>query len=118
MNSRSVEPQKGEIWIINFSPSIGDEIQKLRPAVIVSNDNIGKLALKIVAPITTWKTKYGIVLWMINIHPSKMNNLTDNSAVDSFQVKSVSIERFHKKIGKLTSSELNAVINGIMLCIT
>jgi mRNA interferase MazF len=42
----------GEIWLVDFAPKIGEEIDKIRPALIVSNDSIGKLRLKVVVPIT------------------------------------------------------------------
>ncbi|MEQ8172638.1 MAG: type II toxin-antitoxin system PemK/MazF family toxin, partial [Candidatus Eremiobacterota bacterium] len=31
-------PKRGEIWLVEFSPSIGTEIQKTRPALVISND--------------------------------------------------------------------------------
>ena len=37
--------QRGEIWLINLDPTIGAEIKKTRPAVIVSDDAIGILPL-------------------------------------------------------------------------
>lgn len=35
----------GEIWLINLDPTIGAEIQKIRPAIIVSSNKIGVLPL-------------------------------------------------------------------------
>ncbi|MDP2965956.1 MAG: type II toxin-antitoxin system PemK/MazF family toxin, partial [Pelolinea sp.] len=37
--------KRGEIWLVNLDPMTGAEIQKTRPAVIVSNDALGKLPL-------------------------------------------------------------------------
>ena len=47
--------RQGEIWLINLDPTIGAEIKKTRPAVIVSDDAIGKLPLKIIVPITDYR---------------------------------------------------------------
>ncbi len=44
--------KQGEIWQINLDPTIGAEIQKVRPAVIVNDNSLGKLPLKIIVPIT------------------------------------------------------------------
>ena len=51
-------PRRGDIWLVKFNPTTGSEIGKKRPAVVVNLDSIGKLPLKIVAPITDWKAKY------------------------------------------------------------
>ena len=50
--------RKGEVWLINLDPTIGAEIKKTRPAVIVSEDAIGILPLKVVVPVTDWKDRY------------------------------------------------------------
>jgi mRNA-degrading endonuclease toxin of MazEF toxin-antitoxin module len=46
---------KGEIWQVSFDPTIGDEIRKTRPAVIISSDAVGILNLRVVAPLTAWR---------------------------------------------------------------
>jgi mRNA interferase MazF len=38
-------PQRGEVWLIDFDPAVGAEIRKLRPAVVLSVDAIGRLPL-------------------------------------------------------------------------
>jgi len=48
-------PKRGEIWLVRFDPSIGAEIRKLRPAVVLSLDKIGRLPLRIVVPVTDWR---------------------------------------------------------------
>ena len=50
--------KRGELWLINLDPTIGQEIKKTRPAVVVSSNSIGKLPLKIIVPITDWKLSY------------------------------------------------------------
>lgn len=49
---------RGEIWLVNLEPTIGAEIKKTRPAVIVNDDAIGILPLKVIVPITDWKDHY------------------------------------------------------------
>ena len=65
----SPAPIRGEIWRIRFDPAEGDEIKKVRTAVVVSEDAIGRLALKIVVPITEWKTRYGSYPWFVTSAP-------------------------------------------------
>jgi mRNA interferase MazF len=51
-------PIRGELWQIRFDPAEGDEIKKVRTAVVISEDAIGRLRLKIVVPITEWKPRF------------------------------------------------------------
>ena len=74
-----------------------------RPALIINTDSLGKLPLKIIAPITDWKDNYENYPWMIKITPTKQNCLSKISAVDCFQIRSVSIERFIDFIGSVES---------------
>lgn len=67
--------KQGEIWLINLDPTIGAEIQKTRPAVIVNDNLLGKLPLKIIVPITDWKDKYVVAPWMIRLVPDSNNHL-------------------------------------------
>jgi mRNA interferase MazF len=42
--------KQSDIWLINMDPSIGSEISKSRPAVIVNDNALGKLPLKVIVP--------------------------------------------------------------------
>ena len=44
--------KRGEVWLINLDPTIGAEIKKSRPAIIVNDDAIGILPLKVIVPVT------------------------------------------------------------------
>jgi len=94
--------KQGEIWMINLDLTIGAEIKKTRPAIIVSDDSLGKLPLKIIVPITDWKERYEIAPWMIKIEPNSKNGLAKDSSADCFQVRSVLQERFVKKIDNIS----------------
>ena len=51
-------PRRGEIWRVDFDPAAGAEIRKLRPALVISVDTIGRLPLRMIVPITDWKPQY------------------------------------------------------------
>ena len=61
--------QRAEVWLINLAPTLGAEIHKTRPAVIVSDDAIGILPLKVIVPITDWKERYAQAPWMVRLEP-------------------------------------------------
>lgn len=107
--------QRSEIWLVNLDPTVGAEISKTRPALIVSDDNIGKLPLKIVAPITEWKDRYTIAPWMIRVDADSENGLEKPSAIDTFQLRSVSHHRLIRKLGDLSSDTMQAVEKGLMV---
>ncbi|MCL2026886.1 MAG: type II toxin-antitoxin system PemK/MazF family toxin [Bacteroidales bacterium] len=105
--------KQGEIWLINLDPTIGAEMKKTRPAVIVNDDQLGKLPLRVIVPITDWKEHYSTASWMVAINPSAQNGLTKKSSADCFQIRSVSKDRLIKQIGSITSYETLQIQEGI-----
>jgi mRNA interferase MazF len=91
--------KRSEIWLINLDPAIRAEIRKKRPAVIVNDDDLGILPLKVIVLLTDWKDRYKAAVWMIKIEPDEKNNLEKTSSADCFQVRSLSKIRLIKKIG-------------------
>ena len=105
--------KQGEIWLINLDPTVGAEIKKIRTAIIVSDDSLGKLPLKIIVPITDWKDRYEIAPWMIKLEPNSKNGLTKESSADCFQVRSVSQQRFVKKLGNISAVIMDEIKTGL-----
>jgi mRNA interferase MazF len=104
-----ISMKQNEIWLINLDPAIGAEIKKKRPVIIVSDNAIGKLPLKIIVPITDWKDNYTIAPWMVRLIPDEINGLSKISSADCFQVRSVSEERFVKRIGIISQLEADKI---------
>ncbi|GIK54524.1 MAG: type II toxin-antitoxin system PemK/MazF family toxin [Chloroflexi bacterium] len=100
---------RGKVWLINLDPTVGSEIRKTRPAIIVNDDAIGILPLKAIVPITDWKEHYSIAPWMVRVKPDQMNGLQKLSAADALQVRSVSQERFIRKLGNLPVETMDAI---------
>ena len=101
--------KQGEIWQINLSPTIGAEIKKKRPAVIINDDAIGVLPLRVIVPITSWNEGFSGAVWMVKTEPDRDNKLKKVSAIDCFQIRSISTRRFIKKIGFVSSTILNEI---------
>ena len=98
---------QGEIWLVDFAPKVGEEIDKKRPALIVSNNSIGRLRLKVVVPISNPSAT--VQSWHICIDPDGTNGLSKSRIADCFQVKSISNDRFVKKLGVLSEDDMDEV---------
>lgn len=105
--------KRSEIWRINLDPTIGSEMRKTRPAVILSSDDIGILPLRIIAPITDWKPHYANVPWMVKVLPDNKTGLRKISAIDIFQLRSISVNRFIERIGKIDDATLQSATTAI-----
>ncbi len=101
--------KQSEIWLINLDPTIGAEIKKIRPAIIVNDDALGKLPLRIIIPLTDWKDRYQVANWMVKISTNSKNNLSKDSSADCFQIRSVSEDRFVRKIGEINNEILEEI---------
>ncbi len=113
----SKEILRGDIWWVQLDPTRGDEVQKTRPAIVISDDGLEGLKLRLVVPITNWKSSFSSILWIIKINPSTQNGLSKLSAANPLQTRSVSIERFTDKLGALEEKVLEAVILGLSIVV-
>jgi mRNA interferase MazF len=105
--------KQSEIWLVDLNPTKGAEIQKTRPAVIVNDDRLGKLPLKVVIPLTDWKDRYEIAPWMVKVKPDNANGLSKTSAADCFQIRSISQERLIKKLGSIDNAAMQQIRDAI-----
>jgi mRNA interferase MazF len=110
-------PKRGEVWLIDFDPSVGAEIRKIRPAVVISMDTIGRLPLRMVVPITDWKPLYASFPWFVELPATRENGLMKDSGADCFQTKSLSENRFVQHVGEITSTQLDDIASAIALCV-
>lgn len=98
---RFMNIKQGEVWLVKFFPKIESEMSKTRPAIVVSHDDIGRLPLKTIVPMTDWKDNYRYYPWMLQIINNPKNGLSKVSAIDCFQIKNFANERFVEKVGKI-----------------
>ncbi|HWB86912.1 MAG TPA: type II toxin-antitoxin system PemK/MazF family toxin [Bryobacteraceae bacterium] len=106
-------PKRGEVWYVDFDPTKGAEIQKRRPAVVISSDAVGKLPVKLVVPITNWNPAFETNIWHVRLDPSPQNGLKKSSAADALQVRSVSVDRFLERWGRITQQQLEEIVQAI-----
>jgi mRNA interferase MazF len=99
--------------MVEFDPSVGSEMQKTRPAVVINPETVGRLPLRIVVPVTEWKSHYEPLPWFVEIAPSPNNGLTKLSGADGFQVRSLSVLRFRRLLGALTPEQADDVASAV-----
>jgi mRNA interferase MazF len=105
------------VWSVRFDPSVGSEIRKVRPAVVLSGDTIGRLPLRIVVPVTDWQLAFAALPWFILLPPTSTNGLTKDSGADAFQVKSVSEVRFVRFLGSIDAAQVDEIASAVALCV-
>jgi mRNA interferase MazF len=116
MTSSSI-PRRGEVWIVDLDPTRGAEMQKQRTAVVLSLDGLAKLPIHIIVPITGWQPSFASSVWFYKLIPTRKNGLEKESGADAFQLRSVSRERFIRKIGALDADQLDEIAYRVALCI-
>lgn len=110
-------PKRGDVWLVDFDPAIGAEIRKVRPAIVISMDTIGRLPLRMVVPVTDWKPIYANFPWFVELSATTSNGLAKDSGADCFQTKSVSETRFVRQLGVVTVAQLDDIALAIGLCV-
>jgi len=100
---------RADVWWVNFDPSVGGEILKKRPAIIVSNDASNKFLNRVqVVPITST---------IDNLYPSEayitLNGKQGKAMAD--QLATVSKLRLFKKIGALSMDDMQKVGEAIKI---
>ena len=101
--------KRGEIWWVDFDPTVGSEIYKTRPAVIISNDTANKfIARVVVVPFTSNVSRLypGETIVTVNGIPNKL--MAD-------QIMTADKKRLKKYIGVLTSDDMAKVEDTIRL---
>jgi mRNA interferase MazF len=95
--------KRGEVWWINFDPSVGGETQKKRPAVIVSNDISNKYLNRFqVVPLTSKVERLYPSEAYITLNDKKGKAMAD-------QLTTVSKLRLISKMGTLSQEEMTAI---------
>ena len=113
MSTSSVSPTRGEIWLVNLDPTIGTEIRKTRPAMVVSSDAVGRLPIKLVAPLTDWRPVFAPNVWHVRVDPDAVNGLAKPSAVDVLQLRGLDTQRFVHRIGEVSADKMEEVVLAI-----
>ena len=95
--------KRGEVWWVNFDPSVGGEIQKKRPAVILSNDAANRHLNRVqVVPLTTQTGRIYPSEALVTVGKQQSKAMAD-------QLTTASKQRLLNRAGQLSTSDLHAV---------
>jgi len=101
--------KRGEVWWVRFDPSIGGEIRKKRPAVIVSNNAANQFLNRVqVVPVTSSVGKLYPSEAYITLRGKKAKAMAD-------QLTTVSKERLINQVGSISKIELEGLARAIMI---
>jgi mRNA interferase MazF len=104
-----MHPRRGEVWWVSFDPSIGGEIQKTRPAIVLSNDAANTaLNRVIVVPITSQVARVYPGEALITLNGEQRKAMAD-------QIMTASKQRLKNKLGSLSRPDVTAVENAVLL---
>ena len=101
--------------MVDFEPNRGAEMDKRRPAVVVSEPGFTHLPLRIVVPVTDDKGRHLRLYWYVKIIDDFNSGLTKPSEVDSAQCHAFDLDRFVKRLGSIRPKELTLIRDALAI---
>ena len=106
-------PERGEIYLVCLDPTIGSEINKTRPALIISNDINNQIAQTVtVIPITSNIEK---VYPFETLLPSQVSGLKKSSKAKCNQIRTIDTQRLVKSLGKVSMEKLKEIESSLLI---
>jgi mRNA interferase MazF len=99
----------GSIWLVNFDPSIGTEIRKTRPAIIISGTIFNQRRKVTVLPITSSTPDSRMLPVVVSINPSQANGLNTDSFIVCIDPMTFDKQRLVKQLGILNSDKIRQI---------
>jgi len=107
--------KSGDIYWVNLDPTIGHEIRKRRPVVVINAGHEKHLKLAIVVPVTEWGPKWDENPFFVPLEADRRSGLKKKSAVDCFQIRAISHRTFAEKIGEVPDGVMDRIKSSLSL---
>ena len=109
MKNGKIFPQRGDIFWVDLNPSVGTEINKIRPCLIISNNVANEFSQRvIIVPLTS-------SLKAVQIFEIKVMIAQKTGKVLPQQIRAIDKIRLGKKMGSLTFEEMQKVDKALKL---
>lgn len=97
-------PRRGDVWLVSLDPTVGHEVKKTRPAIVVTSDVYNRHNwVVVIVPLTSHDmAEYDQVL----IEPPE-GGLTSTSVTLPDQIRAVDRKRLVKRLGRVSRETLS-----------
>lgn len=110
MPRASLLPRRGSVYLVRLDPTVGREIRKTRPAVVISNNHMNELAATVlVMPITAGRYEY--FHWIVLRPPEA--GLTKVSSIVTEQIRAVDKGRLVRRLGAIRPETMRRIEDAI-----
>jgi mRNA interferase MazF len=100
-------PQRGEVWLVAFDPSLGGEVRKMRPAVVLSNDIANAVLNRVqVVPISSRVDQLCPAAAYITLNGRRQKAMAD-------QITTASTQGLRRRMGRLLRDDVDAVARAV-----
>ncbi len=104
-----MHPRRGEVWWVSFDPSLGGEIQKTRPALILSNNAANAVLNRVtVVPLTSQTAKVYPGEALLTLNGKQRKAMAD-------QIMTAAKQRLRDRLGSISAADMAAVEKAVLL---
>jgi mRNA interferase MazF len=113
MPNENLVYKRGEIWWVNLEPTVGNEVGKQRPCIVLQND-VGNRhsATTIVAPLVRSRRQFP---FLVRVEPTAQNGLDEARSINLSQLRVVDYQRFSNRLGRLEDRYWQSIEQAMMV---
>jgi mRNA interferase MazF len=112
--SKVARPRRGEVYLVTFDPTLGSEIRKTRPALVLQNDVVNRHSSIVIVAALPSQFKERLYPTEVLVKAPE-GGLTVDSVVLLNQIRSIDRQRLVKRLGALKSATMNGVDRALQI---